>query len=168
MTEERTFDDYINDEYLDEDSDLDLNFNYDYSKESSKIKRNLERQVDDIHQRVIEKIQKMLKVDEETAKIYKAYLYNKVKKEQPELTSYDRATEMEKMTTVENLKNVDVDKWRKIIADAKENKNKEVKKETKTKTKKTKEPKEKKNQRLKKQYEIYNDEYSLDTDEIDD
>lgn len=74
---------------------------------TSDMARGIKNQARDLHDRVIEKIKKLLKVDDLTAKAYKASLYSQVKKLYPELGNYDRAVQMEKMTTLEDLNSLD-------------------------------------------------------------
>jgi FKBP-type peptidyl-prolyl cis-trans isomerase len=50
-----------------------------------------------------------MSVDDFKAKAYKSLIYDKIKKEHPELNNYDRAVEMEKLTTKEFLDTLDAD-----------------------------------------------------------
>ena len=123
----------------------------------SELSRMIENQAEQTHKRVVERIKELLNVDEITARAYKAWLYSKVKAEKPELNNYDRAVEMEKMTTREILKTAEKAKIDEIIGhitqktkerEAKmsesENKPTEAKKEKKD----TKERKEKKTKKV--------------------
>jgi hypothetical protein len=78
------------------------------SPESDSLARSIINQGEKIHERVVVKISELLNVPIEIAKFYKAALYASVKKNHPELNNYDRAIEMEKITTIENLKNIDI------------------------------------------------------------
>lgn len=87
-------------------------------KEDTEISRGsfeIGRITDDIHERVIETIKSLMNVDAETAKIYKSVIYYRVKKEHPEYSGYERATEMEKLATKSILKEIDVEAERKLI-----------------------------------------------------
>jgi hypothetical protein len=92
------------------------------SKKSKKIKRNsgyelsrlISRQSNEIHDRVKEKIFELMKLDknnekdQEIMKNYKAVLWRLMMKEHPELTSnLDKSVQLEKMTTLEILKDID-------------------------------------------------------------
>lgn len=74
---------------------------------ASELSRLIRSQSDEIHQRTTETIMKIMNVDEVTAGYYKSALYWKVKEEHPELKSIERALEMEKLATEENLKQID-------------------------------------------------------------
>lgn len=86
----------------------------DYSPDSdsslSEMARQIQNQADDVHQRVIKKIMEIMNCDETVAINYKSALYQKVKNDHPELNYYDRAVEMEKITTEKELKKIDIDK----------------------------------------------------------
>lgn len=71
------------------------------------LSRMMMNKAGEIHDRVIKKIMSIMNVSEEDAKIYKAALYKKVKDESPELSNFDRATEMEKLTVEEELAKID-------------------------------------------------------------
>lgn len=88
----------------------------DYSGGARKKKTELSRGsfelgriTNDIHDRVIESIKSIMGVDDETARIYKSVLYYRAKEENPNFSGYERALEMEKLTTKQNLKNIDID-----------------------------------------------------------
>ena len=107
-----------------------LDFEYDSTKDYNQQgdNRSLTRhksQVDIIHKRTVEKIQAIMNVDSDTAKNYKAVLYRKVKEEHPELGGYDRAIEMEKLATKENLDKIDINKVTQEIREYMEKKKKE-------------------------------------------
>ncbi len=91
-------------------------------KKYDNLSRLLQNQSDIIHKRTIEKIKDLLDIDEEKAKIYKAAIYQKVKTEHPELNNYDRAVEMEKIATTENLKKINFEEWNQKIKESKESK----------------------------------------------
>lgn len=69
----------------------------------------LGRITDDIHARTVETIKSLMGVDEETAKAYKSVLYYRVKEEHPDMSSYERANEMEKLATKAVLKEIDIE-----------------------------------------------------------
>lgn len=109
------------------DSDIASSFTFDMNVSSSssegssknsssesdsdikKISRSIINKAGEIHQRVIQKIIELMNVDDFKAKAYKSLIYDKIKKEHPELNNYDRAVEMEKLTTKEFLDTLDVD-----------------------------------------------------------
>lgn len=120
---------------------------------NNELSRLIQNQADVIHKRTVEKIRELLGVDEDTAKIYKAALYNKVKSEHPELNNFDRAVEMEKLATTANLDKINLKEWKEKINKAREekqskkpndssseqkNKSEETAKNTKKKSKKDK------------------------------
>ena len=77
-----------------------LNTYSNYANAKPQKKRMFNEQVDEIHQRVMKKLMKLLKTkDEDKVKAYKSLIYNKVKTDKPELKNMDRALEMEKLTT---------------------------------------------------------------------
>lgn len=87
--------------------------------EMSELSRMIGNQADETHKRVVSRIRELLGVDDVTARAYKALLYNKVKTDKPELNNYDRAVEMEKITTEDVLNSLDkskVDEIRSYIA----------------------------------------------------
>lgn len=124
---------------------------------TSDMARGIKNQAKDLHDRVIEKIKKLLKVDDLTAKAYKASLYSQIKKLFPELGNYDRAVQMEKMTTLEDLNSLDkknIDEIKKYLENKPEKSDamsvdstdvkkvaKKEKKEKKEKTEETEKPK---------------------------
>ena len=87
----------------------------------SDIARQISRQSSDIHERSIQKIIKILKLDENNekdvikARNYKAYIYKTIKEKNPLLNNFDRAVEMEKAITADMLKSIDIDKVTKDI-----------------------------------------------------
>jgi hypothetical protein len=82
--------------------------------EMSELSRMIGNQADETHKRVISRIRELLGVDDITARAYKAVLYAKVKTDKPELNNYDRAVEMEKITTEEVLKGLNKSKVEEI------------------------------------------------------
>lgn len=80
------------------------------SNSSSESPTELAREVDNIHTRTVETIKKLMDVDEEIAKIYKSVLYRRVRKEQPDLSGFKRAEEMEKLAIKEELQKIDISK----------------------------------------------------------
>jgi len=79
--------------------------------ESDLLSRALNNQASMIHDKVVKKIMELMNVDEKTAKIYKAALYRKVQNNDPQklLNNYDRAVEMEKLTTKDVLDTVNIE-----------------------------------------------------------
>jgi hypothetical protein len=138
MRDLNTFDEYNQNagyskgsRYLKKNSEL-LDFMSESSRgERSELGRLIARESSDIHDRVVKKIAEILDISEENAKIYKAALYNRVKNEQPELNNFDRAVEMEKLVTKENLEEIDFEKWKNLISSYRKEK---PKKERKNKT----------------------------------
>lgn len=83
----------------------------------SELSRLVKNQSSEIHERTEKKIAEIMNVDIDTAKAYKAWIYQKVKQEHPDLNNFDRAVEMEKMATKDILKSVDIKKVKQEIAD---------------------------------------------------
>tara|TARA_Y100000780_G_C13695839_1_gene422044 strand:- start:2422 stop:3861 length:1440 start_codon:yes stop_codon:yes gene_type:complete len=84
----------------------------------SKLARLVKKQGTEIHERVVKKIMEILKVDEQKAKLYKAYLYNTIKDTKSELSNLDKAFEMEKLANkkfLESITKSDLDKLQKKI-----------------------------------------------------
>jgi hypothetical protein len=82
-------------------------------------------QSSDIHDRVVQKIMEIMKVEIQDAKAYKASIYKTVKEDNPELKNLDRAIEMEKRTTEKLLKKINLTQIKKEIQIAVDKKNKE-------------------------------------------
>ena len=97
------------------DDDDDDDSSSSSSDSDTELSRLIKRQSDEIHERTIKKIMDLLKVDEKTARNYKAALYKRVKDEHPELNNLDRAVEMEKLATKSELTKVDIKKVTKEI-----------------------------------------------------
>jgi hypothetical protein len=89
--------------------------NSDDYNEPYKLGRDTTNQVDVIHERTIEKIMEIMKVPRDVARNYKAVLYKDVKDNNPNLNSFERATEMEKNATEKILKKIDIEKKTKEI-----------------------------------------------------
>ncbi len=78
------------------------------------LHRLIGRQTDEIRKRVLEKVKELLKkilkpgkIDEVTALAYRAMLWNMVKEQHPEIESnFDKNMEMDKLTTIVNLKKI--------------------------------------------------------------
>jgi hypothetical protein len=98
-----------------DDDDDDDDSSSSSSDSDTELSRLIKRQSDEIHERTIKKIMDLLKVDEKTARNYKAALYKRVKDEHPELNNLDRAVEMEKLATKSELTKVDIKKVTKEI-----------------------------------------------------
>ncbi len=88
------------------------------------LARFVDKQADEIHERVVKAIMDLMKVDEDTAKVYKAFLYRKVRDEKQDVRSpLDRAVAMEEMLQSlgkKELAKVDVEKYREMIKKARE------------------------------------------------
>lgn len=132
------------------DSEYSVNTKFD-NLDLSKLSRSLERQSNIIHERTIKKIMEIMGVDEDTAKIYKAGIYQRVKNEHPDLPNLDRANEMEKLATRDNLEKIDVKKLAKEIAKHREERSAESPKEEKKDKKDKKEKKDNKDKKEKKE-----------------
>lgn len=111
------------------------------------LSRQAHSQVDTIHERTVNTIIKILNLDptneadKKKARIYKGVLYRRVKTEQPDLKGYDRAIEMEKLATRENLDNIDIDQVTAQIEE--QHKNKPAESGNKKKTTKPRKPRKK-------------------------
>jgi Ankyrin repeat. len=122
------------------------------------LSRQIKNKVDIIHERTIEKIKEIMNVSEDIARNYKSALYYEVKTKHPELNAYDRAIEMEKLATKDNLDNIDIDKVTKDIekfraekSKTKKDFDKKSKKKSRSKTKsKSKTSRAKKTKKTKK------------------
>lgn len=86
------------------------------ASELSEMARNIARQSNDIHERSIQKIAELLKLDlnnpedNKKARYYKAAIWKMIKEKHPELSNYDRSVEMEKNITKDKLKSIDINK----------------------------------------------------------
>ena len=80
------------------------------------LQRLLNEQSSEIFERVVKKIMEMMKVDNETARVYKTALIFMVKRRNEKLTGLDLANEVEKLTTKDTLKKIDLQKERDIMA----------------------------------------------------
>lgn len=83
------------------DSDTEMN------RMHSQLDEMIRSQGNDIHERVVKNIMDLLNVDETKARVYKAILYARVKRDHPNLSNLDRANEMQKLATKENLEQID-------------------------------------------------------------
>lgn len=82
---------------------------FDYSVSGgAKKSHDMSREVNDIHDRTVALIKKLMKCTDEEAQTYKSVLYRRVKAEHPELSSKDRALKMEESATKETLKAIDL------------------------------------------------------------
>lgn len=97
----------------------------DSNEGSRNLSREIKNQVDQIHERTVKKIEEIMNVPESVARNYKAALYRRVKEEHPELSGYERAIEMEKLATKDNLEKIDIDRVTREINAHIENKQKE-------------------------------------------
>ena len=105
----------------DKESSEDSEKDNQLASELSEMARNIARQSSDIHERTIEKIAELLKLDlknpedNKKARYYKAAIWKMVKDAHPELSNYDRSVEMEKNVTKEKLKTINIEKVSKEI-----------------------------------------------------
>lgn len=124
----------------------DMNDDDDESSSANmhELARELKSKSTMIHDRTVKKIMEILNVDEADARVYKAALYSMVQKQNPELSNYDRATEMEKLATPEVLKSIDFDKVKaemKERSEAKQSSSSPTSETSPVKSKKTKKDK---------------------------
>jgi ankyrin repeat protein len=80
----------------------------------TQLSRMINNQAGEIHKRVLQKIMDILKIDEATARNYKAVLWSTVKKNKDLKTNLDQSVELEKITTKENLEKLDPKKGEKM------------------------------------------------------
>ena len=109
-------------------------------EELSELSRMINNQATEIHDRSVKKIAELLKISEQDSKIFKAYIYNEVKVNNPELNNFDRAVEMEKKITKEYLTSLDkkkIEKLSEVIKAKYSEKNNSSEKSTEKKVKKT-------------------------------
>ncbi|CAH6421774.1 Hypothetical protein KVN_LOCUS460 [uncultured virus] len=82
---------------------------------AEQLSRLINKQTNEINERVIKKIMEIMEVDEQTARDYKAALWKMVKDNNPEMKSpMDLSTELEKITTKKTLSKIDVEEGKKI------------------------------------------------------
>jgi hypothetical protein len=82
--------------------------------EMSELSRMINNQATEIHERSVKKIVEILGVTEQEARTIKAFIYNEVKSQHPELNNFDRAVEMEKRITKDNLESIDKKKLKEL------------------------------------------------------
>ncbi len=82
--------------------------------EMSELSRMINNQATEIHERTIKKIIEILGVGEQEARTIKAFIYNEIKTQHPELNNFDRAVEMEKRITKDNLEGLDKKKLKEL------------------------------------------------------
>jgi len=109
----------------------------DNSASEGELSRIIKSQSSEIHDKTIEKIMELMKVDNDLARNYKAAIYKEVKDEMPELSGLDRANEMLKRTTKDKLKSIDIKKVTKDIKKHVEEREKERENEPKKDDKKS-------------------------------
>lgn len=100
----------------DDDNDSD-NYNTSVGTTSDQLGRLINRQIDTIHDEVLEKIKKIMKVDDDVARDYKSGLWNMLKTEDPDFNSkvgLDKAIQLRDSTTKENLKKINLDEAKNI------------------------------------------------------
>ena len=96
---------------------------------SDELSRLINRQGDEIHKRVIEKITTLMDVDEETARDYKSGLWQMVRKQNPgEVSNLDLSVQMEKMATKANLKKINLEQAKTNRADCRKRREEQFKK----------------------------------------
>jgi hypothetical protein len=106
ITSSSTSDEIISDSTSSDETfsggELDNNLGVNSDQESEAL-RNLSRLEDNEHSRALKKIQEILKVDEETAKIYRAILWDLVNKEMKGESNKARSQELEKRSSDEKV-----------------------------------------------------------------
>jgi hypothetical protein len=80
----------------------------------SELSRIINNKSTEIHERIVKKIEELLNISEQEARVIKAYIYNEVKIKHPELNNFDRAVEMEKKITNEYLKSLNKKKLKEL------------------------------------------------------
>jgi hypothetical protein len=96
----------------------DLSVDSDSSSSNSlfRMANEFENKASKAHENAVNRIKEILKVNDIEAKAYKAILYETIKKEQPELSNYDRAMELEKRASNEdNLNSVNKTQLKEMI-----------------------------------------------------
>lgn len=88
----------------------------------NQLKRLADKQGEEIHKRVKDKIRDLLtknkkkfpkiEINDETVNAFKAALWDKVKIDYQDLTkNLDKSIKLEELTTIDNLKSIDIEKW---------------------------------------------------------
>jgi hypothetical protein len=88
--------------------DSQHNVSHSLKRYEEELMRLVDNQSTEIFQRIVEKIIKLLNVDEKTARYYKTVLIHKIKKDSPNITQLDLANQVEKNTTKEHLKTINI------------------------------------------------------------
>lgn len=92
--------------------------------ELSELARAVDNKASNAHDNAVARIKELMGVDEDKARVYKAILYDNIKKEKPELNNYDRAVELEKRASDTNylskISKSNISKMEKIIKERKE------------------------------------------------
>ena len=83
-------------------SDFQLGGSEELSETSSDRDKKRE-QVDELHKETVQKIMEALGVSEKEAKVYKSYIYKKVKNDYPDLAYLERAIQMRKLADDVNM-----------------------------------------------------------------
>lgn len=82
----------------------------------SELSRLTNNQATVIHTEVVKMIMDLMNVDEDTAKVYKAALWQMVKEKYPEqTTNLNKSVQMKELVKKDILKKIDVDKYSKLI-----------------------------------------------------
>jgi len=106
------------------DADDDSSPTSESPTELSELARAVDNKASAAHDNAVIKIKEILGVDEEKARVYKAVLYDEIKKENPELSNYDRAMELEKRASdssyLNKVSKSSLAKMEKIIKERKE------------------------------------------------
>jgi ankyrin repeat protein len=143
-------------------SSMDLDMESSSVDEMSELSRMINNQATEIHERTVKKIAELLGMTEQESRVIKAYIYNEVKNQHPELNNFDRAVEMEKRITKDYLESLDKKKLKELsdmISEKQKNKpektssvsdSEEPKPKKATKAKKEKEAEEKPKKKSKK------------------
>lgn len=138
--------------------DIDkINLNQ-YGGKKKKSLYELNRKVDDLHEKALNDIKELMKCSDDEAAVYKSVVYRKVKAENPDLGGVDRAQKMFDYINKKFLKDVDLQaEIDKRLKEQEENANK-PKKENKKSSKKSSKKSKKSNK---------SDKKSNKSDEID-
>lgn len=86
-----------------------------FSNYARQLGRLIDNQKQQIFERIVNKIMKLLSVDNETARFYKTTLIIMAKRKNPNLTGLDLANEVEKLATTDVLKKINIEDEKKII-----------------------------------------------------
>ncbi len=100
------------------------NVNSKFGHYARQLSRLLDNQQKEVFERVVNKVMELMKVDNETARMYKTTLIRMAKKKNENLVGLDLANEVEKLATTDVLKKIDINKEKKAILKWREENNK--------------------------------------------